>query len=104
MHTTNASCESHKFCVAVGASSFRNYVVHEGNWKVHSAKMMEQMRSEARVCHFGFQFLRWLFIPIVESVTSSMDTQVVPQPVRPLRGLVQSLQTELLDPSDHAPK
>ena len=57
--TVNAICESHRFCVAQ-ASYSQDCVVHIGNWKVHRAKMMEQIRSEARVGHFGFQLLRWL--------------------------------------------
>ena len=52
---SNTHWESHRFCVA-DASYSQNYVVHEGSWKVHSAKIMEQMRSEAQVSHFGFQF------------------------------------------------
>ena len=46
--TINTNCESHRFYF-VEASYSQDYVVHEGNWKDHSAKMMEQMRSEARV-------------------------------------------------------
>ena len=28
----------------------------------YSARMMEQLRSEARISHFGFEFSRWLSI------------------------------------------
>ena len=39
--TTNANCESHRFCVAE-ASHSQEYVVHEGIYKVYSAKMMDR--------------------------------------------------------------
>ena len=38
----------------------KNYVVHEWNWKVDSAKMMERMRS--RVSHFAFNFVLIVYI------------------------------------------